>query len=130
SEDETPAEPVTLTFYNEDGEEKSFDDPVAQKITEATGVILDMSYPVGGSDETIPLMIGSGDYPDLIFAKGDIGMLIDAGGVMKLDDLIEERGDNLKAMYGDQIDRLRNSLDDPGIYQVGTYGVHDEHLET
>lgn len=130
SEDETPAEPVTLTFYNEDGEEKSFDDPVAQKITEATGVILDMSYPVGGSDETIPLMIGSGDYPDLIFAKGDIGMLIDAGGVMKLDDLIEERGDNLKAMYGDQIDRLRNSLDDPGIYQVGTYGVYDEHLET
>ncbi|GAA4067638.1 ABC transporter substrate-binding protein [Amphibacillus indicireducens] len=125
-----PAEPVTLTFYNEDGEEKPFDDPVAQKITEKTGVILDIDYPVGGSDETVPLMIASGDYPDLIFAKGDISMLIEAGGVIKLDDLIEERGDNLKAMYGDQIDRLRNSLDDPSIYQVGTFGVHDVPLET
>lgn len=127
---EKPDEPVTLTFYSEDGSEKTFDDPVAQKITEATGVILEMDYPVGGSDETIPLMIGSGDYPDLIFAKGDLGMLIDAGGVIKLDDLIEERGDNLKAMYGDQLDRLRNSIDDPSIYQVGTYGVHDQPLET
>ncbi|MBM7541592.1 ABC transporter substrate-binding protein [Amphibacillus cookii] len=128
--EETSAEPVTLTFYNEDGEDKSFDDPVAQKITEATGVILNIDYPVGGNDETIPLMIASGDYPDLIFAKGDIGMLIDAGGVIKLDEMIEERGDHLKAMYGDQLDRLRNSVDDPNIYNVGTAGVHDEPLET
>src|SRR5699024_12216658 len=64
-------------------------------------------------------------YPDMIFAKGDIGKLIEAGGVIKLDDLIEEKGDNLKAMYGDQLDRLRNSVDDPSIYQVGTYGVEE-----
>ncbi|WP_067844080.1 ABC transporter substrate-binding protein [Amphibacillus sediminis] len=128
--DEKPSEPVTLTFYSEDGEEKSFDDPIAQKITEATGVKLDIQYPVGGNDETIPLMIAGGEYPDLIFAKGDIGILIEAGGVLKLDDLIEERGDNIKAMYGDQLDRLRNSLDDPGIYTVGTAGVHNELLET
>ncbi|SEO52848.1 putative aldouronate transport system substrate-binding protein [Amphibacillus marinus] len=122
--------PVTLTLYNEDGEEKSFDDPVAQKITEETGVILDIQYPVGGSDESVPLMIASGDYPDLIFAKGDIGMLIDAGGVIQLDDLIEERGENLQAMYGDQLDRLRNSINDPAIYQVGTFGVQDVPLTT
>ncbi|SEO52733.1 putative aldouronate transport system substrate-binding protein [Amphibacillus marinus] len=127
---EVPAEPVTLSFYNEDGEEKSFDDPVAQAITEKTGVILDIQYPVGGSDETVPLMIASGDYPDLIFAKGDIGMLIEAGGVIKLDDLIEERGENLKAMYGDQLDRLRNSVSDPSIYATGAYGVFDHKLET
>ncbi len=84
---------------------KTFDDPVAKRITEETGIKLEMDYPVGGNDEAIPLMIASGEYPDLIFAKGDIGKLIEAGGVIKLDDLIEEKGENLKAMYGDQLDR-------------------------
>lgn len=132
SEEETDSsdEPITLTFFNADGEEKSFDDPVAQKITEETGVTLEIDYPVGGNDEAIPLMIASGDYPDLIFAKGDIGMLIDAGGVIKLDDLIEERGDNLQAMYGDQLDRLRNSKENPGIYTVGTFAVQEARWET
>lgn len=124
-------EPVTLTFFNADlTEDKAFDDPVAQKITEETGVILDLQHPVGGDEQAIPLMIASGDYPDMIFAKGDIGKLIEAGGVIKLDDLIEEKGDNLKAMYGDQIDRLRNSVEDPSIYNVGTYGVESAYWET
>ncbi len=124
-------EPITLTFFNADGgEEKTFDDPVAKRITEETGIKLEMDYPVGGNDEAIPLMIASGEYPDLIFAKGDIGKLIEAGGVIKLDDLIEEKGENLKAMYGDQLDRLRNSLDDPSIYTVGTYGVENAYWST
>ncbi len=123
-------EPVTLTFFSADGEEKEFNDPVAQKITEETGVKLDIDYPVGGNDETIPLMIASGDYPDLIYAKGDIGKLIDAGGVIKLDELIEEKGDNLKALYGDNLNRLRNTLDDPSIYTVGTYGVENAYWAT
>lgn len=130
SENNESDEPITLTFFNADGEEKSFDDPVAQKITEETGIKLEIDYPVGGNDEAIPLMIASGDYPDLIFAKGDIGKLIEAGGVIKLDDLIEEKGDNLKAMYGDQLDRLRNSIEDPSIYTVGTYGVENAYWET
>ncbi|MFC4388795.1 ABC transporter substrate-binding protein [Gracilibacillus marinus] len=132
SEEEKPSaeNPLTLTFFSADGVEKEFDDPVAQEITEKTGIKLELDYPVGGNDEAIPLMIASGDYPDLIYAKGDIGKLIEAGGVIKLDDLIEEKGDNLKAMYGDQIDRLRNSIDDPSIYTVGTYGVENAYWQT
>ncbi len=130
SEESTGEEPITLTFFNADGEEKVFDDRVAEKITEATGVVLEMDYPVGGNDEAIPLMIASGEYPDLIFAKGDIGKLIEAGGVIALDDYIEEKGDNLKTMYGEQLDRLRNSLSDPSIYTVGTYGVENAFWET
>lgn len=124
-------EPVTLTFFNADlTEDVSFDDPVAQEITKKTGVKLEFQHPVGGDEQAIPLMIAGGDYPDMIFAKGDIGKLIAAGGVIKLDDLIEEKGDNLKAMYGDQIDRLRNSVEDPSIYNVGTYGVENAFWET
>jgi putative aldouronate transport system substrate-binding protein len=130
SGESSSTEPVTLTFYSADGAEKTFDDPVAKKITEATGVTLELDYPVGGNDETIPLMIASGDYPDMIYAKGDIGKLIQAGGVIKLDDLIEEKGENLKAMYGDQLDRLRTSIDDPSIYTVGTYGVQNAYWAT
>lgn len=122
-DDSATDEPITLTLFNADGEEKEFNDAVAQKITEETGVVLEFDYPVGGNEEAVPLMIASGDYPDLIFAKGDIGKLIEAGAVIKLDDLIEEKGSNLKAMYGDQLDRLRHSLEDPSIYTVGTYGV-------
>lgn len=33
-------EPVTFTFYNADGQEDPWADPVARKITEATGVTL------------------------------------------------------------------------------------------
>src|SRR5690625_4834248 len=85
-------EPVTLSFFNADlTEDKSFDDPVAKKITEETGITLDLQHPVGGDEQAIPLMIASGDYPDMIYAKGDIGKLIEAGGVIKLDDLIEEK---------------------------------------
>ncbi|GAA0353732.1 ABC transporter substrate-binding protein [Alkalibacterium iburiense] len=130
--DSDSTEEVTLTMFHADlAQNDSFDNPVAQEITEKTGVTLDISYPVGGDDiEAIALMIGSGDYPDLIFGKGGINQLIDAEALQPLDDLIEERGDNLKALYGDQLDRLRNSLDDPQIYHVGTGGVENQYLET
>ena len=136
AEKESPGEgtaddPITLSLYIADlTEDKSFGDPVAKKITEKTGVILELEHPVGGDEQAIPLMIASGDYPDLIYAKGDIGKLIEAGGVIKLDDLIEEKGDNIKAMYGDQLDRLRNSIDDPSIYTAGTYGVESAYWAT
>lgn len=122
--------PITLTFFNCDlNEDWDFSDDVAKKITELTGVTLEITHPVAGDTQAIPLMIASGEYPDLIYAKGDTGKLIDAGAIIKLDDMIEESGDNLKALYGGQLDRLRASKDDPSIYTVGTYGVSAEVYE-
>lgn len=122
--------PITLTFFNCDlTEDWDFTDDVAKKITELTGVTLEITHPVAGDTQAIPLMIASGEYPDLIFAKGDTAKLIDAGAIIKLDDMIEEKGENLKALYGDQLDRLRASSDDPSIYTVGTYGVSAEVYE-
>ncbi len=69
-------EPVTFTFYSADGMEDTWTDPVAQKITEKTGVTLKMDYPADSSDNRIALMVATGEYPDLVFAKGDASTLI------------------------------------------------------
>ncbi|MDS0527807.1 ABC transporter substrate-binding protein [Clostridium sp. SHJSY1] len=116
--------PITLTmFTNDSSVDINFDDDVAKKITELTGVTLKITHPVAGDKQAIPLMIASGEYPDLIYGKDDTGKLIDAGALIKLDDYIDKNGKNLKALYGDQINRLKYTADDPSIYTVGTYSV-------
>ena len=125
-------EMVTLQFFNGDGSlDIKFDDEIAQEITRRTGVRLEITAPMAGDEaQDIALMIAQDEYPDLMYAKGSIDLLIGAGAVMPLDDLIEEKGDHLKAMYGDQLGRLRHTLANPSTYHVGTFGVNDHILET
>jgi putative aldouronate transport system substrate-binding protein len=116
--------PVQFAFFNDDtSEDMPFTDPVAKMIAAKTGVTLVVDHPVGGDQQAIPLMIASGQYPDLVYARGKISLLIEAGAVIPLDDLIEERGKYIKELYGDQLTRLRNSPNDPHIYTLGTYDV-------
>jgi len=116
--------PITFTFYNEDAsEDMPFTDPVAKEITRITGVTLKVDRPVGGDQQAIPIMIASGQLPDLIFAKGNLAMLIEAGLVIPLDDLIEKRGKNVKETYAGVLNRLRNTTADPHIYNLGSYDV-------
>lgn len=123
-------EPITFTFYNADGKEDPWADPVAQKITEITGVTLETDYPVDGTDERVSLMIASEEYPDMIFAKGDGDALIEAGALIDLAPLIDQYGPNIKKLYGDYYDRLRHSEDDPAIYQLSQAGVGNVPLLT
>lgn len=121
---EMSKDPITFTIFSADlSEDLEFNDDVAKKITELTGVTLKFEHPVAGDTQAVPLMIAGGEYPDLIYAKGDTSKLIDAGAVVKLDDYIDKDGENLKALYGDQLNRLRYSNSDSSIYTVGTYGV-------
>ena len=114
---------VELTFYNADGQEDPWTDPVAQALTEATGVKLKTDYPVGSDDQKIALMIAEQNFPDMIYAKGDAGSLIDAGALIDMTDLIEEYGPNIKKMYGEEFGKLRYSEDDPSIYQLSSYSI-------
>ena len=66
----TSGDVVELTFYNADGQEDPWTDPVAQALTEATGVKLKTDYPVSADDEKVALMIAEQNYPDMIYAKG------------------------------------------------------------
>lgn len=123
-------EPVTFTFYNADGMEDTWTDPVAQKITEKTGVTLKMDYPADASDNRIALMVATGEYPDLVFAKGDAPTLIQNDALIDMSDLIDEYGPNIKKLYGDEYENLRYSSDDPSIYQLCSDKVQEETLET
>lgn len=123
----TSAEEVTnLTFYNKDGKEDPWTDPVAQAITEATGVELTIDYPVTADDQKIALMIAEQSFPDMIYAKGDAASLIEAGALIDLTDLIEEYGPNIKKMYGEELDKLKYSEEDPSIYQLSSYALGGE----
>lgn len=123
---------VELAFFTADGnQDDPWTDPVAEALTAATGVKLQTTYPIGGNDESeqVALMIAEQNFPDIIFAKGSGGNLIDAGAMMDMSELIEEYGPNIKKLYGEEFDKLRQSADDPAIYQLSAYAVGGEKFK-
>ena len=123
-------EPVTFTFYSAEGLEDTWTDPVAQMITEKTGVTLKMDYPADSNDNRIELMVATGEYPDFVFAKGSVSTLIRNDALIDMSDLIDEYGPNIKKLYGDEYENLRYSSEDPSIYQLCSDKVQEETLET
>lgn len=132
SDSAASGEVIELTFFNADAnQDDPWTDPVALKITEKTGVKLKTSRPVGGNDESeaVALMIAEQNYPDIIFAKGSAGNLIEAGAMMDMTDLIEQYGPNIKKLYGEEFNKLKQSADDPAIYQFSAYVVGGEKFK-
>lgn len=74
-------------------------------------------------------MIAEQKYPDIIFAKGSANNLIEADALMDMSELIEEYGPNIKKLYGDEFGKLRQSADDPSIYQLSAYVVGGEKFK-
>jgi len=116
-------EVVELRYYGAGSEEDLFTNPVAQAITEATGVKLNIEYKISSDDQKIPLMIAEQNYPDLIFSDNGLVALVEAGALMDMTDLIEEYGPNIKKFYGEELDKLKYSKEDPSIYTLSSYGV-------
>ncbi|MCY7558657.1 MAG: ABC transporter substrate-binding protein [Paenibacillus macerans] len=101
-------------------------DRVGKVLTEKTGVILDAEFAVGDPVQKVSIMAATGDVPDLIAAKSDLGKLIDVGAVLDLTDLVDKHAPNIKKMLGDKIVRIKYSLDDPAIYAIPTWSSVDE----
>ena len=131
--------PATFTFYNGDlANYLPFTDPVAKEITARTGITLELSPSRFTTTQDIPMMIASGRYQDFIYAKSEISDLIEANAIVALDDwvspsgehvnLIEKYGQNFKALYGDQLVKLRH--EDGHIYTFGTYEIKQAINET
>ena len=133
ADDADDKSPITFEYFNADGKNGNWDNPVAKAITEATGVTLDVSYPVasqGDAKEDIALMIANDEYPDMIYAIGSATDLYQAGALIDMTDLIEKYGPNIKKMYGAEMEKLKWSQDDPGIYQLSYAGVNQKTLTT
>ena len=133
ADDADDKSPITFEYFNADGKNGNWDNPVAKAITEATGVTLDVSYTVasqGDAKEDIALMIANDEYPDMIYAKGSATDLYQAGALIDMTDLIEKYGPNIKKMYGAEMEKLKWSQDDPGIYQLSYAGVNQKTLTT
>ncbi len=126
--------PVTFEYYNADGKNGNWSETaVGAAITEATGVTLEISYPVsstGDPAEDVALMIANDEYPDLIYSKTAAANLYDAGALIDMTDLIEQYGPNIKKMYGDEFEKLKWSADDPGIYQLSYAGVGGRYFSS
>ncbi|THF87377.1 extracellular solute-binding protein [Deinococcus sp. KSM4-11] len=118
----TTPKPITFTafFADPNANWNGMQDEVGKVITAKTGVTLKAEFAVGSPDEKINLIAASGQYPDLISPKGAAGVLVDAGAMLDLTDLINKYAPNIKRVIGNQFDRMRFSNKDRGIYFVPT----------
>lgn len=87
--------------------------PIAEKITEKTGVKLKVT--VAADDKQLPLMIASGDLPDLVFTNSQINRLSDSKLSYPWNELIEKYAPDFK------IDSTRiaiHTMDDGNFYTI------------
>ncbi|MCM3702208.1 ABC transporter substrate-binding protein [Paenibacillus macerans] len=127
--------PVTFTFFGADASPNwnNMQDEVGKVITEKTGVTIEAEFDVGsgGGDNKVALMAASGDVPDLIFAKGNLSKLVDAGYIVDMTDLIEEHAPNIKKIFSENMNRLKYSNEDPAIYSLPTnVGVDQQYFDS
>lgn len=120
--------PITFSLFSEDPSPNwnNMQDDIGKVLTEKTGVTLDAEYAVGDPTQKVALIATSGEYPDLISAKGDISKMVDAGAMLDLTDLIDKYAPNIKKLYGDQMKRLRYSNSDKAIYVIPSYAAVDQ----
>lgn len=117
-----------LTMFAGDLIASDYSTPVGEVIKEATGVELVVQMPVGHIEESIDIMVMSGDYPDMLMVK-NTAKLVDAHAYIDLEPLLKRYGPNLMELYEPHINRLRYSLEDPSIYVLPTSPVNEVNLE-
>jgi len=115
---------ITLTFFDKNTGD-AFVNPVAEKITEMTGIFVEIQQPTGNPEEKLSLMLASGDLPDIVLMdrRSDIvNKYIAAGGLIALNDLIDQHGPDIQSMYGDVLNKSRYE-DGKNYFLNNWYGV-------
>lgn len=84
-------EPVTVTVRNvfSGTNAETRGTPVGDVYYEKTGVNVKLEYSVGDENQTIALMIASGDLPDMVIPHYNVAPFVEAGCALELTDLIE-----------------------------------------
>lgn len=107
---EVSTEPVTFTYFGFGANKDTMasDTTIGKKLQEQTGVDWKMEYVVGDGSTKSGVMIAGGDYPDVISPVGELAKLLDAGAYIPLNDLIEKYGPNIKRVYGDYMNKIKD----------------------
>lgn len=128
---EPSLEPITITVRNvyagTNVETKGT--PVGDIIFEKTGVNMKLEYSVGDENQTIALMIASGDLPDMVIPHYNVAPFVEARCAMELTDLIEEHAPRYKEALGTAWDRMVWSKEDQGRYYLTAPEQYPEPLD-
>ncbi|MDG5472390.1 extracellular solute-binding protein [Jeotgalibacillus sp. ET6] len=119
----------TYTFFNASStgtDVNTADTTIGKMFEEETGVNFDIEHIVGDSNQKIGTMIASGEYPDLLNAQNATNDVIDAGGFVPLNDLIEEHAPNLRKLYDPIWEKMK--LEDGNIYILPS-GVSNGYIK-
>ena len=122
---------VTFTLYMGDINNTHFfqpnTTPVWQEIMKLTGVDLDIEFIVGQDErQKAGLMIAAGEYPDLMIPHDARQQFIDADALLPINDLIEEHGQTILAVYGNYIKRMYKQEYGGRIYSWTPFGMGRE----
>ncbi|MGD7045633.1 extracellular solute-binding protein [Jeotgalibacillus proteolyticus] len=119
----------TYSFFNASSTGKDVntaDTKIGKMFEEETGVNFDIEHIVGDSNQKIGTMIASGEYPDLLNAQNATNDVIDAGGFVPLNDLIEEHAPNLRKLYDPIWEKMKQ--EDGNIYILPS-GVSNGYIK-
>ena len=128
---EQPAaqEKVTFTYFNAAAAAKDIntnETTIGKMLEDQTGVNFKIEHLVGDLNTKIGTMIASNDYPDVLIPDAAIDKVIDAGGFIPLNDLIEEHGPNIKKVYGPYMEQMK--APDGNIYFLPFSNVVNEYI--
>ena len=98
--------------------------PVSIAITEKTGYAFDIEYCTASWSERLATLLMGNDLPDVIFDcdTSTLQKLLKAGKVLKLDDYIEEYGENIKKVFSPADLKAVRYIDKKDV-QTGVYGL-------
>lgn len=125
ADDNQDVEELTLFINHSWYPIKEWKGSVADKITEKTGVKLKVT--VATDDKQLPLMIASGDLPDLIFTASDIDRLSNSNISYPWNELVEKYAPNF------EIDPTRiaiNTMEDGNFYTIRNAFATKQEWET
>lgn len=134
-------EPITLTVFA-DGAGldtatfEKYDTLIPQLVREETGVTLEFEEAVDSSDQSLNLLIASGDYPDIMFIKVQRHTipalsLIENDQIWAFNDLKEKYGiDTFRNISVNQRFYLRSLFGKDKIFYLTTRGIPEEHMDS
>ncbi|MDF2986309.1 MAG: ABC-type sugar transport system periplasmic component-like protein [Eubacterium sp.] len=130
---ESDTSPVTLDmFVNYSWFGMNWTDATAKRVTEKTGVTLEISKPVSDDDQKLNIMLSSGELPGMICLDKNntsLSRMIDAGLLYSYDELMEKYAPKFKTILRKEIMTNYKSSDGK-TYYIADYVEGEDYKKT